>query len=137
MALEYSTCTYRIDELFADALVRVRDSLAAAHLAVVAELDLAARMRRKLAVRLPPCVLLLVWPPDGEAGALSLDPGVVAMAPLHIVVSAKGAHTEVHFLRDQRHGRPAERSPGIEALGRLQTAIARSIEKIGMRTLTE
>lgn len=129
MPVDNTTCTYSINEPFETALKNVEHALADAGITIAAMLNLAERLRKALMVSSPPCVVLFVFP-GKEAAA---DPCLTAVLPLHIVVAARGAQTEVHFL----HGMPRrdERMSWSAALGHVQAGISSAIGRIGMRKL--
>jgi hypothetical protein len=132
---ESATSTYVLDERFATALKNVRAALENASLVITGELNLAARIQRTLRIGLPPCVVLFAssaqWTPPESA----LDPFSAAMMPLHIVVSARGARTEVHILRTLPGFDEPLQQPGFARLAQLQSAISHAVERLGMRSL--
>ena len=99
MAEESATTTYSIPQAFDEAARSMRRVLGEAGLKITGELDLSGRLRRRLLVDTPPCLVLFAGPStpviDGPAG----HPGAAALAPLHIVISARGSQTEIHVLR--------------------------------------
>ena len=123
MADEGMTSTYRIGEPFGKALRRVRTALADADLEICGEWDLASNIRDTLMVSLPPCVVLFASSAACAGEDVLADPPAAAMVPFHIVVSACGSETEVHFLK------------ALPAVGQLQGAVSRAVEKIGRRVL--
>jgi uncharacterized protein (DUF302 family) len=132
---ESTTCTYLIDESFVAALKHLRMAVQAANLTIRGELDLAQRVRRKLMLNVPPCVVFFVSSPTWMQEELPADPYVAAVMPLHIVVSSRGLQTEVHFLRASLHLRGTMDRTWFATLKRLQALITQAIEKIGMRNL--
>ena len=132
MPEENATSTYVIAEPFDEAVKLVRKVLAGAHLRITGEMNMSERLQRALLVQPAPCLVLFASPavgPEGEA----VSPHDAAVAPLHVVLAARGSETEVHLLRvlPRHHGKAdLER---IAASGRLQAAIAQAIESIGMR----
>jgi hypothetical protein len=137
MAQEHATCTYRIDEPFAGALKSLRAVLVGPNLRITHELDLSARIRRALMMNIPPCVVLLASPAarTTEELASDSDPWEAALSPLHIVLSARGSRTEVHFLRSLPPNEGALERPALDVLRQLQGAVSHAVEKIGMRCL--
>ncbi|HUA63151.1 MAG TPA: hypothetical protein VML19_30635 [Verrucomicrobiae bacterium] len=137
MLEEKTTCTYRIDEPFSRALKQLRKALAAANVKISGEIDMADRVRGSLLLSVPPCVVLLAWMAAWPAEDLPLDPCAAALTPLHIVVSARGPRTEVHFLRALPGSNRPPIFPCRYAAGRLQAEIARVLGKIGRRSLDD
>jgi uncharacterized protein (DUF302 family) len=125
---ESATTTYYIPESFDGAVRTVRRVLSEAGLEVGNELDMAGRLQRRLQVHTQGCKVLFV-----SAGASRWkDAGGAAKQPLHVVVSERGDHSEIHILRVP-YGDDAE---GLQAaLGRLRAQIADAIERIAMRVL--
>ncbi len=127
MAEEHATSTYLIAEPFDRAVKLVRRALAGANLKLTGELNLSGRIQRELLIDTAPCLLLFACPATPAATSPT------TLTPLHIVVSGRGAQTEIHVLRVlPRDSGPVDRL-AIATLGQLQTAISQAIEKIGMR----
>lgn len=128
--------TYMLDEQFVQALKRVRTALENAHLAIAGELDLAARIRKTLRISVPPCVVLFAAYPEWTTQEYwDLGSTVGTLIPLHIVVSARGDWTEVHFLRSLPTLNEVLHRSVLAKLGALQAAVSLVVEKIGMRNL--
>ena len=132
MTDESATATYSIPEPFDEAVSSLRGVLTEAGLKIVGRLDLSARLRHRLLVQTPPCLVLFAGPAtplrDGPSGHL----GAAALTPLHIVVSARGPQTEIHILRiPPPDGKPED--PALADLGRFRFRLSQAIEKIGMR----
>ena len=132
---ENATHTYLMDEPFAPALKRIRKALENSRLVITGELDLAARIRKTLLIGIPPCVVLFASFPVLTAEDSALDLTGAALTPLHIVVSARGPRTEVHFLRRLPALEEPSQPPGMARVASLQVTISRTIEAIGMREL--
>jgi uncharacterized protein (DUF302 family) len=131
MAEKPATVTYLVPEPFDEAVRTLRRALAATDLKVTCELDMSRRIRRELMISTAPCLVLFVGPPAAVMQSFEADAGAAAFTPLHIVVSAKGAQTEIHILRVLP---PGSERLAIAALGQLQAVVAHAIQKIGMRT---
>ena len=135
MADESATTTYSIPEPFDEAARSMRRVLGEAGLKITGELDLSGRLRRRLLVDTPPCLVLFAGPStpvlDGPAG----HPGAAALAPLHIVISARGSQTEVHVLRITSPQDDAQDASAMTVLVRFRAQLAEAIEKIGMRAV--
>jgi len=126
MAAESATTTYYLPESFDGAVRAVRRVLAEAGLKVSNELDMAGRLQRRLQVHTQACKVLFVSP-GGKAS------GAAALTPLHVVVSERGDHSEIHILRVHPPADGAEDS--MMELGMLRARIADAIERIAMRAL--
>jgi len=133
MAGEPATNTYLIAQPFDRAVELLRKALSRANLKITGELNMSGWIQRQLLIGTAPCLVLLVSPVTSVIEGFATDPCPPALTPLHIVVSARGAQTEIHVLRVlPREDGPLDRV-AVAALGRLQTAISQAIEKIGMR----
>jgi len=129
MAPESSTTTYYIPERFDSAVRTVRRVLAEAGLKVSNELDMAGRLQRRLQVHTQACKVLFV----SRGATRWKDLGAAALTPLHVVVSERGEHSEIHILRVPHAADDAEGS--LAELGKLRAQIADAIERIAMRAL--
>jgi len=121
-----ATTTYHIPEPFLDAVQTVRRTLVEAGLKITGELNMSERLQRRLQVDTPPCHVLFV----GSSAPLSRD---VLYTPLHVVISARGPHSEIHILRVPLLQDAKE--PDLAELGRLRAEIGCAIERIAMRAL--
>ena len=133
MAGEPATTTYVIPEPFEQASKLIRRLLAGANLRITGELNLSGRIYRHLLIETSPCVVLFVSPSAEAPESGASNPYSAALAPLHVVISARDSHTEIHILRalPREDGRMGQ--SGLAALGRLQATIFQAIETIGMR----
>jgi uncharacterized protein (DUF302 family) len=135
MADEPATTTYSIPEPFDDAVKSLRRVLAEAGLKITGELDLAGRLQRRLLIDTPPCLVLFAGPATPAFKGPPAYPGAAALTPLHIVVSARGAQTEIHVLRiPEPHDGSQDASAMVE-LGRFRAQLSQAIGKIGMRAV--
>ena len=133
MAEKPATITYSIGEPFEQALKTVRSVLTGRGLRVSGELDISSRIRQRLMIGTAPCVVLLVSPSATLGRALGIDSCAAGLAPLHVVVSSRGAQSEVHVLRIfPIEGGLLDRQV-MAALNQLQTQILHAVEKIGAR----
>lgn len=126
--------TYLMDEPFEPALKRMREALESFHLVIAGELDLMTRIRKALLIGIPPCVVLFASLPALTVEDFRADLTRTILTPLHIVVSARGAQTEVHLLRSLPAPEGSQH-PGLTTLARVQAAILNAVESIGMRRL--
>lgn len=133
MADELGTITYLTAEPFRQALRSLRRILAARNLQIIGEFNISARIRQQLLIETAPCVVLYVWPSARLGEALGADPYAAALAPLHVVVSGRGAHSEVHVLRILPNDGSLLDRRAMAALNHIQAEILQAIEKIGMR----
>lgn len=134
MSEEPATSTYLIAEPFDQAVKSLRAALTAAHLRIVEELNISRRIQRELGMHTVPCLVLLMTPAAPDGLDLLTDPCAVALTPLHIVISARGQHTEMHVMRFPPMESDGLSRPALAAFGRMQMAISQAIQKIGMPT---
>jgi len=126
-----TTCTYVIEEPFDRALRRLKKVLASSNLKISGELNISARIQAELMISLPPCVLLFASAPEMVQENIALDEYDAAMMPLHLVISARGPRTEVHFLKAVPRSAGLLQSRAFEAARSLQLALSRVLERIG------
>ena len=126
MADESATTTYHLPEPFHEAVATVRRTLIDAGLKITGELNMSERLQRRLQVNTPPCHVLFVGP------SVQLTHGVT-YTPLHVVILARAAHSEIHILRVPALQDAKEHD--LAELVRLRSEIARAIERIAMRAL--
>lgn len=128
---ETGAITFSTPASFADVLHSVRLALNGRGVRVLAESDVASRLKQALGVRLPPCRVLYVWPK--EPLAQGIYPAAAVLLPLHVVVAGRGHRTDICvFSRPEPEGRAVEgdlRSTVQDTLA----AVLLSIETISMR----
>lgn len=129
MDCEAATTTYSIPEPFALTLRTLRDVLTGRDLRITAEADLSKRIQRHLGISLAPCVMFYVWPSDRLLRSMAMRPVIALLLPLHVVISDRGARTEIHLLRHPRLADGALMAPVVK----LQVEVAQAIETIAMR----
>ena len=130
-----TTFTYVIEEPFDRALKRLRAALAASGLKVTGELDLSMRIGRALLVSLPPCVVIFVTSRGMTICDSAADRYSAALTPIHVVASARGPRTEVHFLKAIPNREYVSQSKTFENVRTLQASLSRTLERIGRRRL--
>jgi len=128
MDSEAATTTYSIPEPFARTLQSLRDVLTGRDLRIVGELDLSKRIQRNLRISLAPCVMLYVWPSDRLLRTTAARPSIALLLPLHVVISSRGARTEIHLLRRPHCADGALMAPVVK----LQVEVAQAIEAIAI-----
>ena len=132
MHSEPAVTTYRISEPFDRALRAVREALARADLSIVAEVDVAARVKRELNLGFVPCRILLVDSPCLLLEAATLDRAAAALLPLHIVLSSCGAETLVCWMSPTAIAGVRLPMAAGPPLLRLQSILSRAMEQIAM-----
>lgn len=132
-----TTFTFVIEEPFERALKRLRAALGASSVKITGELDLATRIRGSLMVSLPPCVVFFaIWPGMMHRGSAS-DPYGAAVIPIHIVASARGPRTEVHFLKAGPQRAYETESRAFDVVRTFQASLSKTMDRIGRRQLDD
>jgi uncharacterized protein (DUF302 family) len=85
----------RVDAPLDQALERTRAALADQGFGILTEIDLAATLKAKLDVDLPPQVILGACRPQLAYEALGIDPSIAAVLPCNVVVRSTGDTTTV------------------------------------------
>ena len=132
MAEEAAILTYSIAQPFQQALKAVRRVLTCRGLELSGELDVAGRLRQKLGIGTAPCVVLLASIPGALADAIAADPFAAGLVPIHVVVSSRAEHSEIHVLGLLPMN---EDSRAMAAVKQIQTEVLQAVEKISMRAI--
>ena len=82
------TLSATLDRPWAEAVDATREALAAQGFGILTEIDLAATMKAKLDVDLPPQVILGACRPQLAHQAIAVDPSIAAVLPCNVVVRA-------------------------------------------------
>lgn len=133
MAEENATSTYSMAEPYDQAIELLRRAISAANLTITGEFDVSERIHKALMLCIAPCRVLFAHPSSGDAEGMSAEPESAVFTPLHIVVSARGRHTQVHILRVLPRQQAAVGDVQLARLSRMETAVSQAIEKIAMR----
>jgi uncharacterized protein (DUF302 family) len=114
---------------FPEALLRVREALAAEGFGVLTEIDVAATMKKKLDVDLPPYLILGACHPPSAYQALTVAPEAGVLLPCNVTVSVEGGRTVVRAMDPGSVlglvGRPELSAVGREVADALRRVVAR------------
>ena len=124
-----ATVTYAIREEFEPALRSVREALCGRDLRIVGELDLSGRLERSLRIKLPPCVLLYIWPSARFLESNRIPATAGLLLPLHVVISGRNGRTEIHIMRCSS----ADRDGVLASVRKLQSELRQALEHVAMR----
>ncbi len=89
------TLSTTLDMPYAAAVAATREALADQGFGILTEIDLAATMKAKLDVDLPPQVILGACRPALAYEAIGIDPSIAAVLPCNVVVRSTGDDTTV------------------------------------------
>lgn len=133
MSRDPGVTAYSIGEPFGKALPKIREALVSAELCITGELDISERIRRQLSLGFAPCRLLLVDTPYLMLESVTLDRAGALLLPLHLVVFATGARTQVQWLNLNSMERTRLSPAALAPRFKLQTALCRALEHIALR----
>lgn len=114
---------------YAQALQRTREELAKEGFGVLTEIDVAATMKKKLGLELPPYRILGACNPQFAHRALQAEPEIGALLPCNVVVrTGAGGETIVEIMDPgavlQLVGRPEIAEIAAEVKRRLERVLA-------------
>ena len=89
------TLSTTLDKPYAAAVAATREALADQGFGILTEIDLAATMKAKLDVDLPPQVILGACRPALAYEAIGIEPSIAAVLPCNVVVRSTGDDTTV------------------------------------------
>jgi uncharacterized protein (DUF302 family) len=89
------TITTTLDRPYEEAVEAVRVALGEQGFGILTEIDLAATMKAKLDVDLPPQVILGACRPQLAHEAIGIDASIAAVLPCNVVVRSTGESTTV------------------------------------------
>ncbi len=89
------TLSTTVEMPYDETVTATRTALAEQGFGILTEIDLAATMKAKLDVDLPPQVILGACRPQLAYEAIGVDPSIAAVLPCNVVVRSTGATTTV------------------------------------------
>lgn len=117
-----------VDLGFAQAVARVTEELAKEGFGVLTEIDVAATLRKKLGLDMPPYRILGACNPQFAHQAIEFEPQIGALLPCNVVVRDEGGKTRVEIMDPQAVlqlvGRPEIAQIAGEVRGRLERVLA-------------
>ncbi len=113
---------------FAETVEKAKQALQAEGFGVLTEIDVAATMKRKLNVDLPPYLILGACHPPSALKALGTDPDVGVLLPCNVCVSVESGRTVVRAMNPASVmgliGSPELASIGAEVTDALERVVA-------------
>lgn len=108
------TLSATVAQPYADTVTAVREALGEQGFGVLTEIDIAATMKSKLDVQLPPQVILGACRPPLAYAAIMADPSIAAMLPCNVVVRSLGTRETIVEVFDP--AAMTQIAPGSDAL---------------------
>jgi uncharacterized protein (DUF302 family) len=124
---------YSLREPFERAVESVCKSLAARGLRITGQLDVSTGVQRTLGIGLPPCRIVFVLPDPDSLPDAGIHPWAGVFLPLHVVLSANGAHTEILVQNKVQTAPDASAFPVMRPVAETQVRIAEAMEAIAVR----
>jgi uncharacterized protein (DUF302 family) len=117
-----------VDGSFDKTIERVTQALAKEGFGVLTEIDVAATLKKKLGLDMPPYRILGACNPQFAHKALEAEPEIGALLPCNVVVRQKGGKTVVDIMDPlavmQLVGKPEVEKIATEVRGRLDRVLA-------------
>ena len=115
---------------FADAVTRVTEELAKEGFGVLTEIDVAATLKKKLGLDMPPYRILGACNPQFAHQAIEFEPQIGALLPCNVVVREEGGKTRVEIM-DPRSVLQLVGRPEIEGIaGEVKTRLERVLASL-------
>jgi uncharacterized protein (DUF302 family) len=111
---------------FDAAVTRVTDALAKEGFGVLTEIDVAATLKKKLGLDMPPYRILGACNPQFAHQAIELEPQIGALLPCNVVVREEGGKTRVDIMDPKAVLQLVER-PEIEGIA---TEVRKRLERV-------
>ena len=111
---------------FDEAITRVTDALAKEGFGVLTEIDVAATLKKKLGLDMPPYRILGACNPQFAHQAIELEPQIGALLPCNVVVREEGGKTRVDIMDPRAVLQLVER-PEIEGIA---TEVRKRLERV-------
>jgi len=117
-----------VDLKFADAVARVTQELGKEGFGVLTEIDVAATLKKKLGLDMPPYRILGACNPQFAHQAIEFEPQIGALLPCNVVVREEAGKTRVEIMDPQSVlqlvGRPEIAGIAEEVRKRLERVLA-------------
>jgi len=111
---------------FDDAIARVTEALAKEGFGVLTEIDVAATLKKKLGLDMPPYRILGACNPQFAHQAIEFEPQIGALLPCNVVVREEGGKTRVDIM-DPRSVLQLVERPEIEGIA---TQVRKRLERV-------
>ena len=117
-----------LDAAFAQAVERVTQALAKEGFGVLSDIDVAATLKKKVGLDMPPYRILGACNPQFAHRALEAEPEIGTLLPCNVVLRAEGRQTRVDIMDPlavmQLTGKPEIAGIAKEVRGRLDRVLA-------------